>query len=98
VLGPYRRALTLGALCALVLVAACTEKSVTQPTTTAAGVFFSFPTADVLIGGVEQATAKVVDANGVVIPNAPITWTSSATSVATVTDRGIVQGLSPVSR
>jgi hypothetical protein len=93
VLGAYRRAL---ATAVVLLVAACgSDHSATQPKTTAAAVFFSFPSPAILIGAVEQATAKVVDGNGVLIPNAPITWTSSVTSVATVTDSGIVQGLAP---
>jgi Bacterial Ig-like domain (group 2) len=94
VLGASRRALTAGALGAALFVAACGGHSTTQPATTAAAVIFSFPSADLLIGGVEQASVKVVDANGVTIPGAPVTWTSSAPSIAAVNDSGVVQGLS----
>jgi len=49
---------------------------------------------EVRIGDTRQVSAVARDANGVVIPNRPITWTSQAPSIATVTN-GLI---TPVSR
>lgn len=49
---------------------------------------------EVRMGDTRQVTAVARDANGVVIPNRPITWTSQASSIATVTN-GLI---TPVSR
>ena len=44
----------------------------------------SFQITMTALGGTYPLTATVLDTNGVVIDNAPVTWTSSAESVATV--------------
>lgn len=49
---------------------------------------------EVRMGDTRQVSAVARDANGVVIPNRPITWTSQAPSIATVTN-GLI---TPVSR
>lgn len=47
------------------------------------------------VGEVVQLTATVRDASGHVIPGAPVTWTSSAKAIATVSEAGLVRGIAP---
>lgn len=46
------------------------------------------------IGATRQLTATVRDLHGVTIGGAPVVWASSAVSVATVSDSGVVMGVS----
>src|SRR5580765_2853316 len=49
-------------------------------------------TANVALSGTVQLTAVLLDSNGVALSNRPITWTTSAASIATVTTAGVVAG------
>lgn len=50
-------------------------------------------TANLGVGQSTTLTATVKDANGAVVTDRPVTWTSSNTLVATVTQAGVVKGL-----
>lgn len=63
---------------------------VTTPTPVVASVTISPATASLLTGGTQQLTATAKDASGAVITGQTFTWTSSATSVATVSSTGSV--------
>ena len=52
------------------------------------------PTASVQSGGTLQLTAVVKDQNGAVMENQTVTWSSSNNSKATVTQTGLVTGIS----
>jgi uncharacterized protein YjdB len=51
------------------------------------------PTANVQVGSSTSLAATARDANNSVIPSAPLTWSSSNASVATVTQSGQVNGI-----
>jgi len=59
-----------------------------------ASVTVSPSTASVLVGQTTTLTATLRDGNGNVLTGRPITWTSSASSVATVSAAGVVTGVS----
>jgi uncharacterized protein YjdB len=59
-----------------------------------ASVTVSPATASVLVGQTTSFTATLKDANGNVLTGRSITWTSSASSVATVSAAGVVTGVS----
>jgi uncharacterized protein YjdB len=48
---------------------------------------------EILVGANVQLTATVRDVNGVIVTNRVVTWSSSATSVATVSSSGVVTGV-----
>jgi serine/threonine protein kinase len=50
------------------------------------------PTGQVAIGGTTRLTATVSNKRNEQLPDRPVTWISSDTAVATVSDSGIVQG------
>lgn len=68
--------------------------SVTPPPPTAARITISPATLSLAVGAVDTLTATVYDSTGAVIPNAPVTFSSNDTAVATVTASGIVTGVS----
>jgi len=47
------------------------------------------------VGGTVALLAVVLDQNGQPMPNAPVTWSSSNTAVATVNNSGVVNGVAP---
>lgn len=53
------------------------------------------PVAEVLVGGTQQFTATAKDSNGNTITGATFTWTSTATSVATVNSNGLATAIAP---
>ena len=59
-----------------------------------AAVTVSPSTATVAIGATQAVSASAVDANGVVLTGRPVTWSSSAPAVATVSASGVVTGVS----
>ena len=61
---------------------------------TVAAVTVSPATATVAIGATQAVTASAVDASGAVLTGRPVTWTSSAPAVATVSASGVVTGVS----
>jgi hypothetical protein len=48
-----------------------------------------------VVNATEQLHATVYDAGGAVIPAAPVSWASSASSIATVSSAGLVTGVAP---
>jgi hypothetical protein len=50
-------------------------------------------TGSIAVGGTEQFMAKAMDSGGVTVASAPLTWTSSDTSVATVDGNGLATGV-----
>jgi uncharacterized protein YjdB len=59
-----------------------------------AAVQLSSASLTLAVGESEQLTATVTDAGGSVIPNAVLSWSSSAPAIAAVTDAGLVSGVS----
>ncbi len=49
----------------------------------------------ITVGQAITMVAEVLDEGGHVIPGAPVTWTSGTPSVATVSDAGVVTGVTP---
>lgn len=68
---------------------------VTVNPTPVASVRLSSTHRSLFVGQVTQLTAEPLDANGGLLTNRPVTWTSSNVDVATVTESGLVTGLSP---
>jgi len=60
---------------------------------TAAGLSIDSP-ALVYVGANATLTATAVDANGAVLPNVPVTWSSSNPGVATIDANGVFTGVS----
>ncbi len=87
-----KRMSTLLTACGLALaLAACV--GTTEPTTSAKGIGISPPSAVIAVGGTQQFTAVMTPADLVPGGLSAIAWSSSATSVATVTNSGLVTGV-----
>src|SRR5688500_1625860 len=48
-----------------------------------------------LVGQTRQMTGEPLDTDGVVLPNRPVTWSSNATSIATVSNAGLIAAVAP---
>lgn len=77
-----------------VLLVGCDE-SVTEPPTPVPATVQVLPSSVELtaIGATAQLTATVMDADGVQLPSATVTWSSSSTAVATVSGSGMVEAV-----
>jgi len=83
-------------LALLAALAACHNDHPTTPhLAPASSVTFTLPTTHFVVGDSALATARVLDANGVVIDSAPIVWSSLHTDVATVSNYGEIYGKGP---
>jgi uncharacterized protein YjdB len=60
-----------------------------------ASVSITLPSPSLIAGQTQQASVSVKDANGVSLPNRPVVWFTSAASVASVTDAGVILGVAP---
>src|SRR5437763_1492493 len=94
---PHRRFLRLIALAALAVAAgvvAC-ERATTpiEPPAAVASVDLTPPSATVQVGQTVQLTAIPRDANGAALSGRVVTWSSSNTSVASVSPTGLVTGV-----
>src|SRR5256714_170731 len=69
--------------------------SITVTNVPVATVDVTPPTATVQAGQTAQLTATPRDANGAALSGRTVTWSSSNTSVATVTSAGLVSGVTP---
>jgi uncharacterized protein YjdB len=67
---------------------------VSAPTLVPRSITVSSDKSQLVIGELTQATAVVRDANGTVIPDATVTWSSSPSVVATVSVNGVALGRS----
>ncbi len=56
-------------------------------------VTVSSPITTVIVGASAQFTATARDANGSIVTNVPTEWTSSAPTIATVSETGLVSGV-----
>lgn len=74
------------------LVACHNDHPTTPALPPAKSLTFTLPTTHFVVGDSALATAKVLDANGVVIDSAPVVWSSLQTAVATVSNYGEVYG------
>src|SRR6266480_953937 len=95
----HRRSLRLIALAALAVAAgvvAC-ERTTTPigPPAAVVSVDLTPPSATVQVGQTVQLTAIPRDANGNTLSDRTVTWTSSNTSVATVSNAGVVSAVTP---
>lgn len=59
-----------------------------------AKITVSGPSSSLAVGATLQLTAKLVDASGNVLAGRTVTWSSTNTAVATVSDSGLVTGVS----
>lgn len=82
----------LAALALTFFAAACSDDSTSLENVASVRVTPENPTIDV--GLTVQFTAEALDADGNVVPGIDFTWTSSNTTVATVSDDGIASALS----
>lgn len=97
-----RRALTTAVVAAIVLTASCggggdtpTEPPVKPPVTqTVTSVDVTPPTANLSVPATTQLTATPRDATGAVVSGQTISWSSSANTVATVSQSGLVTAVS----
>ena len=76
---------------ALLAFSACKEDSDTPPVLTTLTV--TLPAAQVQMGQTETATVAGADQNGSIIDPGTVTWSSSASAVATVSTTGVVTGV-----
>jgi uncharacterized protein YjdB len=75
------------------MVLACAEPIVSDPTVEEVDLTPAAPT--LRAGATVVLTARARDANGNTVPVAPLTWSSSNTSVATVSTTGVVSATAP---
>jgi hypothetical protein len=80
----------LASLAASVALVACHERPVAPPVDAAASITFSLPQTNLVIGDSVLASWKVEDANGVVLDSAPVVWSTTNSSIATVSFYGEV--------
>ncbi len=84
--------LSAGGLALVLALAACV--GTTEPTSTIKGLGIVPATAVIAVGGTQQFTAIMTPADLVPGGLSAISWSSSATSVATVSNAGVVTGVS----
>ena len=70
----------------------CNDADATPPTPVAS-VSVAPTTATLTLGGTQQLTATALAANGEAVPNAAITWTTSAPGIVSVSATGLVTAL-----
>src|SRR5439155_2305349 len=63
------------------------------PSGSVASITVGPASASVVVGGTSQFTATLKDASGSVLTGQPVTWASSNTAVATVSESGLVSGV-----
>lgn len=71
------------------------DVSVTATPPPVASVLLSLPSASLLVGATEQASATPRDANGGALTGRSVTWSSTNTAVATVSTSGLITAVSP---
>jgi uncharacterized protein YjdB len=60
-----------------------------------ASVLITLPSSSLIAGQTQRASVSLRDANGASLSNRAVVWFTSAASVATVTDSGVVLGIAP---
>jgi len=83
----------LGLLCVLTFLAACNSGDGSGPLLTTT-VSVSPPSAEVAVNGTVQATAVVKDQNGNPLTGKTVEWSSLNPAVATVSETGVIRGVS----
>src|SRR5262245_52636508 len=83
----------LVALLAAPYLAGCDSSKTLNPNPTVASVVVTPASGALAVGSSMQLAATVKDANGQPIPNAPVTWSSDNSGTATVSNDGLVRGL-----
>jgi len=86
-----RLGLTAMAVCTLALAAGCGGDSSGPPAVSTVSV--SAPAGSIVVGQTAQLVATPRDANGNALPNRNVTWATSAASIATVSNAGLVTGV-----
>jgi uncharacterized protein YjdB len=69
--------------------------AVTVTAAPVASVNVTPPTATVIVGQTTTLTAQTLDGSGNILTGRAVTWTSSSTAIATVTQAGVVTGAAP---
>jgi hypothetical protein len=77
-------------LASLAALVACHERPVAPAVPVAASITFSLPQTNLVIGDSVLASWNVLDANGVVIDSAPVTWSTTNSAVAKTSSYGEV--------
>jgi hypothetical protein len=83
--------LALLSVCTLVSAIACSGDSSGPPAV--ASVDVSAPGSDLQVGGTLQLTATAKDAKGTALSGRNISWTSASSAIATVSNSGVVTGV-----
>jgi len=60
-----------------------------------ASVAVVLPSPSLVAGQTQRGIATVKDANGDPLPDKPVTWSTSSTSIATVDDAGVIKAVAP---
>src|SRR6185437_4603675 len=92
---PMRRFTVLravGAVGVVALALACKSRDATGPSAVASVTLTPSASTDVEVGGTQQLAATALDAKGNALTGQTVAWTSSDTTIATVSATGLVTG------
>jgi uncharacterized protein YjdB len=95
---PMRRfsaQMAIGALCIVTLALACKGRDATGPSAVVSVTVTPPASTDVEVGGTQQLGATPLDAAGNPLTGQAVTWTSSDSTIATVSAAGLVTGIAP---
>lgn len=95
---PMRRFTVLravGAVGVVALALACKSRDATGPSAVASVTLTPSASTDVEVGGTQQLAATALDAKGNALTGQTVAWTSSDTTIATVSATGLVTGVAP---
>ncbi|HJU76087.1 MAG TPA: Ig-like domain-containing protein [Gemmatimonadaceae bacterium] len=82
------------ALTAIGLLGACSGGTDPDDGNRVVTVTVTAPVTSIIAGGTTQATATAITASGTTVANPSVTWSSSAPNVATVSNTGLITGVS----
>ena len=89
------RGIALTIMTAAIFAVACGDDKTLTGTAAVVSVTVSQPTGPILVGATTTLTATTKDASGTAVTGATVTWSSSSDAIATVSQAGVVTGVTP---
>ena len=89
------RGIALTIMAAAIFAVACGDDDTPTGTAAVVSVTVSQPTGPILVGATTTLIATTKDASGAAITGTTVTWSSSSDAIATVSQAGVVTGVTP---